>query len=291
MQTTVIERPPLRRTGPTAIVLLLVIAVAAGSVALWRTTVSGSGGNGISPGGETSTGATLQKGDQEEEERTGFDPGPFDALLRANVADGRVDYKAFAGSTDFANVLSEIETADVGGMSTDEQLAFWINAYNASVIRNVNAHSGIKSPLDVKGFFDKETFKIAGREVTLNDVENTIIRPTFQEPLIHFGLVCAARSCPPLIPTAYTADNVRDLLAENARNYLADTKQNRFDPKTGVLHLSKIFEWYKEDFGGDDAGLIAFAKEYGPGDMQSGLEKGRKVTVRFVEYDWTLNGK
>jgi hypothetical protein len=125
----------------------------------------------------------------------------------------------------------------------------------------------------------------------LNDIENTVIRPTFKEPLIHFGLVCAARSCPPLIATAYTGENVRGQLAANARAYLADAAQNKFTKGSKTLSLSKIFEWYKADFGGNDAGLIAFAKQYGPETMVAGLGNGSGVKVTYNEYDWTLNKK
>ncbi|MGE3801870.1 MAG: DUF547 domain-containing protein [Candidatus Kapaibacterium sp.] len=220
-----------------------------------------------------------------------YNPATFDQLLSSNVANGRVDYSAFKKSEAFASFLESLASADPSSMSTDGQLAFWINAYNAMVIKNVNDNPGIKQPLDVAGFFEKKTFTVAGKSLTLNDIENNIVRPTFKEPLIHFGLVCAALSCPPLIPKAYTAENVRSLLAENARKYLADTKQNKWDAKTKTLSLSKIFEWYKVDFGDNDAGLIAFAKQYGPESMKSGLEAAGNAKVKFLEYDWTLNKK
>lgn len=221
-----------------------------------------------------------------------FDPGPLDGKLKKYVANGKVDYAGFKSDPEFASIVSAIETADPDAMaSDDERLAFWINAYNVIVIKNVNANPGIAQPLDVDGFFDKVKFTVAGKQLTLNDIENTIIRPTFKEPLIHFGLVCAARSCPPLIATAYTAENVRSQLAANARAYLADAAQNKYVKGTKTLSLSKIFEWYKIDFGNDDAGLIAFAKQYGPEAMVAGLGDGRGVKVKFLEYDWTLNKK
>ena len=226
-----------------------------------------------------------------DEEPIPYNPATFDALLKSNVANGKVNYSGFNGSDEFAQFISSIKTTDISTMSTDEQLAFWINAYNGLVITNVNNNPGIKQPLDVKGFFDKKKFTAANKSVTLNDIENNIIRPTFKEPLIHFGLVCAAVSCPPLISTAYTGTNVRSQLAENARAYLANAKQNRWDAKKKTLYLSKIFEWYKVDFGDNDAGLIAFAKEYGPEEMKSGLESTSNVKVKFLEYDWTLNKK
>ena len=220
-------------------------------------------------------------------DQNAYDPAVFDALLKANVSNGRVNYNGFKNNPQFNNFLESIAAASPAEMPTNERLAFWVNAYNALTIKNVNDNPGIKQPTDVAGFFKKKKFKVGGRSLTLDQIENEVVRPTFKEPLIHFGLVCAARSCPPLINTAYTAGNVRSKLAANARAYLADTKQNRFED--GTLYLSKIFEWYKVDFGGDDAGLIAFAKKYGTASMKAGLEESS--AVKFNKYDWTLNKK
>ncbi|MGE3801849.1 MAG: DUF547 domain-containing protein, partial [Candidatus Kapaibacterium sp.] len=280
--------------------LLLVLAFAIGSATFWQSVHSSS----TLPSGESNkTSASMADGKaflalaaadedgNEEIEGATYDPMAFDALLGSYVSNGLVNYKALTNNEEFTDFVGSLKESTPSGMTTDGQLAFWVNAYNACVISNVIAHPKIKGPLEVDGFFDKVKFDVAGQQLTLNEIENTIVRPTFKEPLIHFGLVCAARSCPPLIPKAYTEANVREELAANARNYLADKKQNRFDAKSGKLSLSKIFEWYKADFGGDDAGLIAFAKQYGPEEMRAGLEKAKKVTVAFVEYDWTLNGQ
>ncbi len=126
---------------------------------------------------------------------------------------------------------------------------------------------------------------MAGEMLTLDDIQNRIIRRQFKEPLIHFGLVCAAVNCPPLLPRAYSGKTVRADLAANARAYLA-SGYNRFDARSGVLSLSKIFEWYAEDFGGD-AGIKRFVRQYGTPAMKSGVKASTRVV--FLEYDWTLN--
>jgi hypothetical protein len=215
----------------------------------------------------------------------------FDSLLAANVANGLVDYDSFRGSKAFDRFLLKIAEVDTATLTTDAELAFWINAYNALVIKNVLDHPGITNPLDVDGFFDKTKFPVAGTHLTLNQIENDVVRPKFSEQLIHFGLVCAALSCPPLIPKAYTAENVRSQLAENARNYLGDSDQNRFEAGTATLYLSRIFEWYKADFGDSDSGLREFAMKYGPTDMKSGLASHSDAPVKFLEYDWKLNSR
>lgn len=218
-----------------------------------------------------------------------FDHSRFQRLLSVAVANGRVDYGRFRNNTDFAAYLTSLEKASVGSLSTDEQLAFWINAYNALTIRNVLDNPGMKKPIDIKGFFDGRKFKVAGKLLTLNDIENTVIRAQFREPLIHFGLVCAARSCPPLLPNAYSARTVRAQLAKNASAYLA-SEYNSYDSRSGMLVLSKIFDWYKSDFGGD-AGLRTFVKTYGTPQMQKALTATPNMKITFMEYDWTVNQK
>jgi hypothetical protein len=218
-----------------------------------------------------------------------YSSAAFDVLLKKYVRNGRVNYSGFESDGAFTQFVASLEETDPSKMSKDEALAFWINAYNALVIRNVLDHPGTRNPLDVNGFFDAITFNVAGRTLTLNDIENKVIRPTYQEPLIHFGLVCAAVSCPPLIPSAYTEANVRSTLRSNAENYLSDTKQNRFDVADGTLYVSKIFEWYIADFGNSQDGIVAFARKYGPAQMVSRIEAAEKVKVKYNEYDWTIN--
>ncbi len=218
-----------------------------------------------------------------------FDHSAFDRLLAQAVVNGRVDYAAFRTSREFAAYLVALERAAPATLPAAGQLAFWINAYNSLTIRNVLDNPGIKQPTDIKGFFDIRKFKVAGQQLSLNDIENTIIRARFKDPLIHFGLVCAARSCPPLLPRAYTGSTVYTLLAQNATAYLA-SQYNRYDIKDNVLRLSKIFEWYAADFNGE-AGTRDFVRKYGTVQMKQALAASPAVTVAFLEYDWTLNAR
>lgn len=222
---------------------------------------------------------------------TDYEPSRFAALLQKYVAGGRVNYSGFAKNSEFNAHLESLKTVDPGSMSTNEALAFWVNAYNALVIKNVNDNPGMKKPTNVNGFFDRTKFTVANQSLTLNDIENKVVRPKFNEPLIHFGLVCAARSCPPLVPQLYTSSNVRSLLAKNATSYLADATQNSFDPASGTLRVSRIFEWYIADFGGDHNGIIAFVTKHAPDSMADEISAAESVTVVFNEYDWRLNSR
>ena len=216
-----------------------------------------------------------------------IDHAPLDRLLRATVRDGRVDYAAVAKSRDLTAYLRSIAEADVSKLSPDDRLAFWINAYNAHVLKSVVDNPGIARPLDVKGFFDKGRHRIAGRTLTLNQIEHDVIRREFKDPLFHFGLVCAAVSCPRILPSAYRGATVRAVLAQNARDYLASS-ENGVDRAKRVVRLSQIFEWYRDDFGGEK-GLREFLKRYAPAVFSEVLAAGGRI--EYLPYDWRLNGR
>ncbi len=215
----------------------------------------------------------------------------FDALLKRNVGNGLVYYQGF-DTPKFRAYLQTLAATGLEGQPRLERLAFWINAYNACVIANVLAHPGIKGPLEVEGFFKTKRFQVAGRSVTLDEIENKIIRPEFGEAMIHFALVCAARGCPPLIDKAYTADNVMKLMAENTRAYLNSPAGLAFDKTGNTLRLSKIFEWYREDFETKSSGLLDFIIKHSGQSIAGSLRSNRSaVKVLFLDYDWSLNAR
>ena len=159
-----------------------------------------------------------------------FDHSSFDRLLKAHVADGRVDYDAFAPSPEFPRYLEALSRARPEALDKKERLAFWINAYNAYTIQLVNAHGehasirNIDKTLGVvkaMGPWKEEMVKAGGLTTSLDFVENGIIRKQFKEPRIHFALVCAARSCPPLRSEAYTGARVDAQLDDQARLFIA----------------------------------------------------------------------
>jgi hypothetical protein len=216
-----------------------------------------------------------------------FDHGALDRALRATVSNGSVDYTALRTNRDLATYVAALPSAAPAKLSTNDRLAFWINAYNALVLKSVVDHPRIARPLDVEGFFNARRHSVAGRSLTLNQIEHDIIRKEFSEPLVHFGLVCAAVSCPQILPEAYRGATVRAVLAANARRYLASS-QNGVDRTRRVVRLSQIFEWYKADFGGD-RGLRAFLRTYAPATFTEVLSAGG--TIEYRPYEWRLNGK
>jgi hypothetical protein len=149
-----------------------------------------------------------------------FDHSLFDRLLKENVNnDGLVDYEAFVDNKHFDLYIAAIETADIDNFSERDKFAFLINAYNAMVIKNVIENRPLNSPLDIDGFFDKKKFLVAGKEMTLNQLEYDHVFK-IDSVLCHFGLVCAGISCPVLLQKAYSGDDISEQLEINARRFL-----------------------------------------------------------------------
>jgi hypothetical protein len=223
----------------------------------------------------------------------------FDALLRQNVDRGLVDYDAFARSEEFGRYLGGLATARLDGLSEADRLAFWINAYNAYTIQLINSHEERESVkninktlgfLRLKGPWSEKIVRAAGRTLTLDDVEHEIIRKQFDEPRIHFTLVCAALGCPPLRSEAYTGTRLEEQLEDQARTFLRDSPaKNSVDVAEGTVWVSPILIWYKGDFGGSDEGLGRFLGRYWPDGPEKALLESGRFRLRETEYDWTLN--
>ena len=137
-----------------------------------------------------------------------------DNFLNTYVENGAVAYKKIhSNPSELNEILNMIETLSIS-RDDDAYKAFWINAYNLAVIKGIINNYPLKSPLDKVGFFDKITYKIAGKKVTLNTIENKLLRAEFKDARLHFVLVCGAKGCPPLIPNAYLPRTVDKQLQE-----------------------------------------------------------------------------
>ncbi len=228
------------------------------------------------------------------------DHSAFDRLLRDNVRNGLVDYDAFGKSEAFRAYLASLAQVDVAALDTAERLAFWINVYNAFTIRLINVHEERdsirnikKTALAIKGHgpWRERLVKAGGRQLHLDNVEHDIIRKDFKEPRIHFALVCAALSCPPLRAEAYSGAALDRQLDDQAQEFmLRSPAKNRIDVARGIAHFSPIMaSYYRGDFGGSDAAIARTLAAYYPlGPERSLLESG-KARIEATDYDWTLN--
>jgi len=219
----------------------------------------------------------------------------FDQVLQAHVdKEGRVDYAKLKGNPEKLEAyLNMLATAEVTQLSYNAQLAFWINAYNALVIKGVLDHYPTKSVRKIKlfgGFFYRLKFQVAGKTYTLNQIEHDIIRSEFVDPRVHFVLVCASISCPPLIKQAFSEETIEGQLETATYNFIRDPDQVRIDRAKRKIYLSKIFKWYKDDFKEGYDGIADFLADYLSAEDATFLEK-TDLKFHYLDYDWGLNDK
>ncbi|MCC5025409.1 MAG: DUF547 domain-containing protein [Candidatus Synoicihabitans palmerolidicus] len=225
-----------------------------------------------------------------------FDHGLYDQLLHDHVQAGKVDYAALQHDKRLDTYLEQIAAADLDSQS--EKFACWINAYTLQLIVSsypVNSIKEIPAPgqrakPDDKALWASPFAVVNHQALSLNAIENDIIRPEFQDPRIHFALVCAARSCAPLHSEAYVAAKLDDQLDVQARWFFRWL--NNFDVAGRRAGLSPILDWYRDDFGSTDAALITYASRYVPTSIAPALAgQPGKWSITFQHYDWALNSQ
>ncbi len=227
----------------------------------------------------------------------------FSALLADYVRDGAVDYAALCRDPRLPAYLQQLAVLNPDSLPTTEaQLAFWINAYNAYTLKVICDHYPLRSINDLhlgglfigaligKTVWDQPLAVINGHTYTLNQIEHEIIRKRFKEPRVHFALVCASKSCPPLRNEAFRGEKLDEQLEEQGRIFFFQRDKNRVDPAAKVIHLSRIIKWYRDDFGPDWPSVIGYISRFFP-EPEATLLRTRadQWEVRFTRYDWTLN--
>jgi len=216
-------------------------------------------------------------------------------LLNKHVKDGVVDYRGFQQEEKkLDQYLKVLEETDTNKLSRNEQLAFYINTYNAWTIKLIlGAYPGVESIWDLgsrifkwKSPFRKDIVRIEGKTISLDDLEHGTIRPRFKEPRVHFAVNCASRSCPPLISEPYEGNTLDRQLDASTSAFLNNPDRNRLEGNT--LYVSKIFKWFAEDFDHD---VVGFFLRYAEGDLKERLQTDpHGVKVKYLDYDWDLNG-
>lgn len=222
-----------------------------------------------------------------------FDHGIWDRLLTKHVdADGSVAYRDLAqmdlGALDA--YLASIAEARPDTWPEAEQIAFWINAYNAGIVRAVLEGRTAEPPIGRVKLFKFWKFEAAGKKRSLDEIEHEILRKRFREPRIHFAIVCASASCPPLRRQAYRAADLDAQLEDQGRIFLGDPKRNVIDRASGTLQLSAIFDWFRADFDSAAGSVPRFVARYVIDDATRDWLQG-DARVSHLEYDWTLNAQ
>jgi hypothetical protein len=217
------------------------------------------------------------------------DPAPFDAVLAERARGGGFDYRGVDGQDRkrLAAYLSNLGDADPKGMADGEKKAFFINAYNAMAIAIVLERYPVKSIRDVDGAFDGIRKRIGGEMLTLDDIENRL--RAMKDARIHFAIVCASKSCPPLAARAYAAAGLDAALDTQARAFVNDPSKNRLDRFADRVALSKIFDWNRKEFERDGGSLFRYVAQFVSGSATSRWLTARLRPPEFLEYDWALN--
>ena len=220
----------------------------------------------------------------------------FDKVLKRFVHDGLVDYAALKkDSADLDQYLAGLEAVtepDFKQWSREQQIAYLVNLYNARTLRLIADHYPVKSIKQIgnllQGPWDQPVVRLFGNTGTLNMIEHKMLRKNYDEPRVHFALVCAARGCPPLRNEAYTASRLSVQLDDQGRIFLSTPHKNSVDMQNGVLNLSPIFKWFREDFVKKSGSEFQFIKLYLPA-AEAGAMTGNSYKIRYTFYDWSLN--
>jgi len=210
-----------------------------------------------------------------------------------------VDYTKLNSDTssldDFIQGIEYIGKTEFDAWSREQQMAFLINAYNALTIKLVLTQYPVDSIKDYGGFivnspWHRNFFTLFGKDATLNIIEHELLRKVYKEPRLHFVLVCASRSCPPLINEAYVANKLEQQFTDATTNFLRDTERNRFNAANDKLELSKVFKWYKKDFISSAGSVNAYVAPLMTDDAAlRTLIANKETKIKFLEYDWSLN--
>jgi hypothetical protein len=211
-----------------------------------------------------------------------------------DLARTRVDYRGLRSSADWSRLVASLERIDPAALATpDERLAFWINAYNILAIDLVVRNQPIESIRDIgsllRPVWKREAGRIGGASYSLDRIEHGIIRP-MGDPRTHAAVICASTSCPALRREPWRARELDAQLDDAVRIWLADEgKGLRIDREDESVTLSRIFDWFEEDFE-TQGGTLAFVARYAPEPSRSWLARHPDPDLEYFDYDWRLNG-
>jgi len=224
---------------------------------------------------------------------------PWARVLEAYVdEEGLVDYAGLAGPgrADLDSFMQALAGADPAAWSESRQIAFWINAYNATTVYQIVERYPLDSVRDVGslfglvGGFFKQPYPIANDDRTLDNIEHDTLRADFADARIHWTLVCGAFGCPRLIRRPYVAADLDALLTELSFEFMANPRALQIDDAGKTLHVSSYFDWYGGDFEAEAGDIVDYILRYAPDDKATWIRANRdELRVRFMDYDWTLN--
>lgn len=232
--------------------------------------------------------------------RESIDHTPWDNLLSRHVRTSDqgvnlVDYNGFSTGdrTMLADYITILSGVPISQFNRDQQLAYWVNLYNALTVRVVLDHYPVESIRDIDispglfatGPWDKKLISIEGENLTLNDIEHRIMRPIWRDPRIHYVVNCASIGCPNLRDRAYSGTEIDTALDRAATAYVNDPRG--VSVVDGKVSVSKIYDWFIEDFGGSEGMVLRHLQRYAAPELAARLEAIGKLSD--VHYDWSIN--
>lgn len=221
------------------------------------------------------------------------DEAIYGQLLSYYVKDGTVDYEGLKTREKSLDAFLEaLASIDPASLNRDDQLAYYINSYNSWTLKLILEHyPGIRSIKEAGSLFrspwKRKFVRMAGSVLSLDDIEQGILRPRFSDPRVHFAINCASKSCPPLAGVPYQGDTL-DAALDAATSRFINTPDNTYF-KDGSLHVSRIFDWYAGDFGGEE-GVWKFIRRYAGPELARQMDTATNHTLAYTDYDWSLNG-
>jgi len=191
--------------------------------------------------------------------------------------------------------LDELQAVKVSALSRPEQIAYWINLYNALTVNTVLQHYPVDSIKDIdispglfsNGPWDAKLLSIESEMISLNDIEHRILRPIWRDPRIHYAVNCAALGCPNLQDRAYVPGELDQMLNDSAMLFINHSRGANID-ETGRLTLSSIYKWFGEDFGDDLDEILEHIRGYASDELKEKIPTDGKIKVKY-RYDWSLN--
>jgi hypothetical protein len=235
-----------------------------------------------------------------DDSRLRIDHTEWDRFLKHYVLPGvdgvnRVRYSRVkaADRQRLGDYIAALEQLPIRRYSMAEQLAYWINLYNAVTVEVILQHYPVQSIRDIDispglfadGPWGKKLLTIEGQAISLNDIEHRILRPLWQDPRVHYALNCASVGCPNLSDSAYTAHTIDARLDQAAIAYVNDPRGVSYED--GKLTVSSIYNWFRKDFGASDQAVIEHLKYYASATLQDSLAGSEEISGYY--YNWSLN--
>jgi hypothetical protein len=221
------------------------------------------------------------------------DQALYAELLARHLKQGTVDYRGLKQDEALLDrYLESLARVAPEALPPAARFAHWVNAYNAWTLKLILKHYPGITSIKEAGSWLRSPWKLRfvrqhDRLLTLDEIEHDILRPQFKDPRVHFAINCASKGCPSLYPEPFDGNELARQLDDAARNFINDPARYRLEGET--LYVSRIFDWFREDFNNDPLG---FFKRYAQGPLAGQLaQKGDRLQVAYLEYDWSLNGK